>query len=493
MTNGPLPDDYLSIPVFREHTRGVEVDALFSALLGSMAKLVALLHLHDYLDESSDSLFREEDDDGFDFTYQRVALYDQDLPGLEDDAHLHFLDDQIDAMRVHAQLIGDYGFPDMITAALEIKQLRCVRLSQMLQTLVKQGDLSFYKVPYAMLNLYFRWQFHRPLLLSIVRSLADAAKPYRDLDLDHRYDRLCGMLSLTDMSTDLIALERDLDRLRVTSQLLYQDDGLPHYHRQLIGGRLLNQVEQSTMLKLISRYEFSTLLLLLLSKSISPRVKSDTQQLLSKRLRVTNLPISTKMDFYHCFVEVIMAHSNCVCLESIFLMMCDEIEYDQQVLFKNHLQRSLLDPIQSILSCLYEYSLYVALSGEARMHVCEKLLTRLCPLLAESMAHSFLLIAHKLRILLKFDHSLQKRDHPLKQTRYRLFTVSSNPQYDDRLYVRCTTLIWQSPIDIDFCEQCVNWMDDFCPDASDPDYYLQQFIDRFGASNVVSKSPQHSP
>ena len=478
MTNEALPDYYLSIPVFREHARGAEIDALFEALFDSMIKLMILLRVHHYSDVSIDRMFEEVLDSPFDCSQNRLAVFDHDLAGLDEDTSIHFLNDQVEAMLAHCQLIFDYGFPDMVAAGLEYKLLQCQRLASWFHVMVKNVDRRIYPVPRAWINLYFRWQFHRESILNYAHLLSRAAKPYVELDRDNRYARLKGMLSLTDLSTDMSALENDQDRLRVVSQLLFDDAVLPSAHRQRIGSCLIYQVEKSTMLKLMSQNEFSSLLLLLLSDSILPRVKQDTQLLLSKRLRGFGLPIDTKIDYYHSFVEAIMAHSNCVCLESVLLMMNHEIDHDINFLFKSHSRRDALEPIRLTLECLYEYSLYLALCGEARMGVCEKLLNRIDAILLTSVTRSFLLILAKLRLLLKLDFGLQKHVQHESTARYRFFSVTKkHADFDASLYDRCKSLIWQTPSDTAFCQQCVDWVDDACLQTMHPDAYLAQFID----------------
>ena len=164
----------------------------------------------------------------------------------------------------------------------------------------------------------------------ICEALALLSCPFDELATgDQRAQRLLSMLDNLKLTASHESVVNGQNQLRVISSCLARDDKMSEISRHEISEKLRSKVSQSSCMSYITKCEFYSLLMLLLSEELDADVHSAVQSTLQDKLRREAMPDTQKLDYYICFLEMLDIHSDNIDIkQKVLTHMLGEITYD---------------------------------------------------------------------------------------------------------------------------------------------------------------------
>ena len=181
-------------------------------------------------------------------------------------------------------------------------------------------------------------------LQKISDDLALMGKSFDELEYkDQRLYRLNAMLASLQLTDSQESIVNGQNQLRVIAACLARDTLIDDTSRQSIGQQIHLKVSQSTCLSYITKCEFYSLLMLMLSSELDDTVRDSVHATIRAKLRGGDMPDAQKLDYYICFLEMLDIQSDDIELKKNILMhMLGEICHDI-----DRLKQSCLDAGES--------------------------------------------------------------------------------------------------------------------------------------------------
>ena len=429
MTIQELPDDYLNMPVFRQHACAQQVDALLDTLGVCVQRFETLL------------CFQDVD----------LWLLPQSVqPAVDHDLTIDLFEDALRTLLMHCQLVFDFGFADILQVDVASHQQHCQQLAHSLDALLARVREYFAGIPRDLYQIYFYCFQKTGVFQQCVQYLHWAAMPCAALPDAQQPLRLRGMLQYVASTAESQLLARDQDRLRVIAQLLFQDLTLAQRDYHQLTYAWLHCMQQVTLLGLLSRAAFSSLLQLLLSDTIQFSVRKETYALLKKQLLEGGLSLAVKLDYYTVFLSQVQGFCRQADKGPMLQLICDLVDDDLRFFHDDASVVLVLTPLSALLACFHEYSHYVSLQGDERVRVCEKLHQRVALLDLTPVGLAAEVAAQKLQILLQMDvHLVRLQQRARPYAGLRIFDTADQSTWM-QAYQDLQTTIWHMHEDKDF-------------------------------------------
>ena len=437
-----LPDFYLQLPLFVYN----DVYNESYALLNSIEQIVESLVKFTQFEETS--------------VQQMIGAHSQSDA---DDQAIVFMDGQLYALKETIALLDVNGYPDMIAGHMqEIFQSDCERLISALRTLAQNSSKKFQLVSRPMFNLVFEWNRRLDRLRRSANALGQAVMPYQNIqDERHKRGRLESMLSCVVLSSNGDTLIRDEHRIRCISELYHNDDALSVEYKAKFSRLILTKIESATMLRYLSRGEFHSLLMMLLSPCSSFSTRCQAMDMLDKKWTtlLKDYPIDQKVDYYVVFFELLDCHGRSTDKYQLMKQLFEDMDSLVSRLPEDNRQ---LSTIYRLMQLRLLNNHYAVLSGPERILVCERLIEQLMTLMptpSESCAHSdrdsrIDRCVVKTLMVIRLDLIVARqanRTASVEPIGLGLFSVARIPTDSIRkaLHQEAISSIWQTPVDFD--------------------------------------------
>lgn len=481
-----LPDFYLQLPLFVHNAVYNESFALLNSIeqiIGSLTKLTRF----------EETLVQQ--------------LIDANSQTDVNDQVIAYMDGQLHALSETVGLFAVNGYPDMIACHMqEMFQLDCQRLISALHTLVESSSKKFQQVSRPMFNLVFEWNRRLVGLRRCIDALALAVTPYHDIkDERLKQYRLESMLSCIILSADGDTLIRDEHRIRTISGLYHDDESLSVGYKEKFSASILKKVESATILRCLSRGEFHSLLVMLLSPDSSLTTRFQAMDMLDKKwsTRLSDYPIDQKVDYYVVFFELMDCHGRSADKHQLMKMLFEDMDSLISRFPQNNYKLSTMYRLMQ-LRLLNNH--YAVLSGPERILVCERSIVQLMKLLPVSAQSSnesdrdsrIARCVVKTLMVVQLDliiaREVEQMTSSAASSGFSLFASArvSQDSMRDALHQQAISSIWKTPVDLNGLSMVLEELqkDIFTNTCGVCEYILEQLSGPSAYSSV--NQPTHS-
>ncbi len=140
-------------------------------------------------------------------------------------------------------------------------------------------------------------------LESMRRNLIKLTKPYTQLNVTDRYQRLVNILDGLILTDTKASIKQGQNILRIVVVCLQNDADMSSEQQQEISRKITEKIEASQCMQYLSLNEYYSLLMLILSGKITDKQITHT---LSKK--IVDMPTNNKVLYYSIFIEMIDMH-----------------------------------------------------------------------------------------------------------------------------------------------------------------------------------------
>ena len=248
---------------------------------------------------------------------------DHKAQDLQTQADISVFEDRCEILQLTIDMLFAAGFPDFFSKSQALQQ-RCEQLKKMFNVLLNVK----------LTGLFNSGNFFHPgkaTLLTIIinkikflrqlqTQLALCQLRVEELSPQTKEERLVGMLNSVNTEIRLVGdsvsvtdtVERDdntfnevQDYLRVVSRCLQRDKDLTDEQKNRIGHGLNNAICASTGYSYLSKNEFYSLQLLLLSEGFDEDTRQTIEKSLCEKIENDNLPRDKKIEYFTVFFEMV--------------------------------------------------------------------------------------------------------------------------------------------------------------------------------------------
>ena len=423
----PLPDFYLNMPIFLDGVLYDESYALIDSIMKSLDLLMEIVTFQDGILAETITVSGEK----------RLDMI------------VELMDSQFDAIEKSSCLILQQAYIDVLVCNRTLFTEHCLGAVSRIDIVLARASDQIQYASYDMLRrVVFPWTRNECRMIAVKGVLQHACCEFYQLSSEMKYKRADQLLRSLMLNGDSHSIALDQYRIRRVSELVCHDHALSPEQRSYLAQKVLESVKVTTLATCISRCEFYSLYLIVLSDDIAPVTQIAAHDILQRKWQAKTVPMATrdKIGYYLVFFELLdLFYVEGGKKKHALENMLSKIEHD---LDGSDVQGSDdLRVVYALMQIRLEFFYYNVLDGAEKIDVCEKLLKKLS-IQTHNASEAIVRCLLKMRLVVYMDMLVARWSNELPQRSsgfvLGLFTQSEPSRERAPEYQHAVESIWRS-------------------------------------------------